>query len=319
MVTAAASLLGLLGVSAAIRWSVHRGFRAPHIVESGSPADFGMDFREAWIPAVNGKRLFGWLMPAAAGAPAVVMMHGWGANAETLLPLAAPLRQAGNTVLLVDARSHGRSDMDSFSSMPRFAEDIDSAMDWLAAQPGTDSRRIAVLGHSVGGAAALLAASRRNDVAAVISLSSFDHPERIMRRFLSRVRIPHHPFGWLICRYVERVIGHRFDKIAPVATIAKVRCPVLIGHGAEDELVPPSAAAAIHACGNAGVRMVILDGTDHERPACFNQLGILLAEFLATSAGTEIPVDRTDQSQREKSLASTAGIGPAGAWRGVPR
>lgn len=281
MVTVAVALLGMLAI---IRWAIRRGFRAPHLMEHGTPADFGMDYHEVRIPTANGKWLFGWLLPAAPGAGpeagAVVMMHGWGANAETLLPLAPPLVRAGHCVLLVDARSHGRSDSDTFSSMPRFAEDIDSAIDWLAAQPGTDAKRIAVMGHSVGGAAALLAASRRSDVAAIITLSAFDHPERVMRHYLTRARIPYLPFGWLICRYVERVIGHRFDAIAPVTTIAKVHCPVLIGHGAEDDLVPPAAAAAIHACGNAGARMIILDGTDHERTACFDQLGILLAGFL---------------------------------------
>lgn len=283
MSAAATTLAALVAVIAVIRWAIRRGFRAPHTFESGSLADFGIAFRDVGIPTENGKFLFGWLLPAAAGAPAVVMMHGWGANAETLLPLAAPLHRAGYTTLLVDARSHGRSEVDTFSSMPRFAEDIDSTLDWLIGKSGIDATRVAVMGHSVGAAAALLAASRRDDLAAVISLSAFDHPERVMRRYLARAHIPYRPFGWLICRYVEKVIGHRFDKIAPVSTISNIRCPVLIGHGAEDNFVFPEAALAIHAGANANSRLVILDGCDHERPACYGQLGTVLTEFLAAA------------------------------------
>jgi pimeloyl-ACP methyl ester carboxylesterase len=41
-----------------------------------------------------------------------------------MLPIAAPLRRAGLNVLRVDARNHGGSDSDTFSSLPRFAEDL---------------------------------------------------------------------------------------------------------------------------------------------------------------------------------------------------
>lgn len=35
-------------------------------------------------------------------------------------------------------------------------------------------------------------------------------------------------------RHVQRVIGTTFDDIAPVNTIARVRCPVLVVHGRTD-------------------------------------------------------------------------------------
>ena len=37
------------------------------------------------------------------------------------------------------------SDADSFSSMPRFAEDLDHALDWLARQPEVDPRALIAL------------------------------------------------------------------------------------------------------------------------------------------------------------------------------
>lgn len=281
MIGAALIAAGTVVAGGALRWAVHRGFRPPATAETTTPDAFGRPYRRVRVPTANGKTLFGWLLPGRSGIPAIVMMHGWGANADTLLPLAAPLARAGHTVLLVDARSHGRSDADTFSSMPRFAEDIESAMAWLAACPEFAPRRIALFGHSVGAAAALLVASRRCDVAAAISLAAFDHPERVMRRQLSQGHIPYWPLGWLVCRYVERVIGHSFDAIAPVNTVARIHCPVLIGHGADDTVVPWQAAAAIHANAGANARMLILAHTGHERPASFDHLAALLGNFLA--------------------------------------
>lgn len=285
-------LLALAALVAAARWALHRGFRVPREVETADPGAFGLDFADVRIPTVGGKRLFGWLLAAAPEAPAVIAMHGWGANAQSLLPLTAPLRRAGFTVLLVDARSHGRSDGDTFSSMPRFAEDMDAAVNWLKAAAPVRPAAITLLGHSVGGAAALLAASRRDDIAALISLSAFDHPRRVMQVYLERMHLGWPPLVRLICRYVEHVIGHRFDHIAPMATVAKLTCPVLIGHGAEDALVSPEAARAIHArCPHA--ELVILAGTSHEDAPCFDALGQDLAAFLLRTLHVErVPVDR---------------------------
>jgi dipeptidyl aminopeptidase/acylaminoacyl peptidase len=241
------------------------GLRAPRIREQGNPQRCGLAYREVSIPGANGKRLFGWFIAAGANAaaPAVAVLHGWGSNAEMMLPLAAPLHRAGYAVLLFDARNHGRSDGDSFSSMPRFAEDLEHALDWLALQPGVDAARVAALGHSVGAAAALLVASRHR-LAAVVSIAAFAHPEGMMRRLLASHHIPYAPLGWYVLRYVERVIGHRFSDIAPCNTISNIRCPVLLVHGAEDATVPVEEAKTIYAnrCGEH-VRLLILAG-DHD-------------------------------------------------------
>ncbi|GAB3537834.1 alpha/beta hydrolase [Noviherbaspirillum agri] len=257
----------LLGVRALL----HRGLAPRATLDGLQPADFGLPAQAVRIPAARGLALFAWYVPAnneqaahATPAPAVVLLHGWGGNASSLLPAARMLHDAGYAVLLPESRNHGRSDRDGHSSLPRFAEDLDSALDWLKAQPGVDPARIAALGHSVGGAAVLLSASRRNDLRAAISVSAFSHPEEMMRSWLASRRVPYRPIGWLINRYVEHVIGHRFDHIAPVTTLRRVSCPVLLVHGRQDSTVPVAHASRILQCsGSAEARLIELDGT-HE-------------------------------------------------------
>ncbi len=224
--------------------AVHIGFKAPRVVETGDPGDHGMAFRQVSVPIRRGKALFGWYLEAsdAPDAPSVVVLHGWGANAEIMLPVAQPLYDAGMNVLLIDARNHGQSPWDGYSAMPKFAKDAGTAADWLYANTGTT--KVALLGHSVGAAAVLLEASRRDDIAAVISIASFAHPEWLMQRWLQRLRMPAKLIK-LVLRYIEVLIGHKFDDIAPIETIKAVSGPVLLVHGDADKAVPVSDFEAI--------------------------------------------------------------------------
>ena len=239
---------------------IRRGLAAERIVECGAPAN--VSWRAVDVPTANGKCLFGWFIPAGNVAPALVVMHGWSGNAEMMLPLVEPLHAAGYALLLLDARCHGRSDEDSFASLPRFAEDIEAGVRWLAGQAEADARALGVIGHSVGAGAALLAASRQPAIRAVVSLAAFAHPASMMRRWLASKHIPFWPLGAYILAYVQRVIGYRFEDIAPCRTIARVACPVLIVHGLEDRTVPVEEARQIHAArAGEAVELLLVPGS----------------------------------------------------------
>ena len=244
---------------------IHMGFRAPRIAEKKNPGDFGLKYRPVNIPNVKGKKLFAWyLMPFDdPSAPTLLIMHGWGANAQMMLPLAKPFYKNGMNILLIDARSHGQSPRDGYSSMPKFAEDVGCAIDWLRAHTGKKDGGIALLGHSVGAAAVLLAASKRDDVDAVISLSSFAHPKWMMRRQL--MRLPLLSFlSPLILGYVQWVIGHRYDAIAPINSICSIKCPVLLVHGSDDETIPVDDMRAIKKnCTRARSEVLLIPGAGH--------------------------------------------------------
>ncbi len=257
---------------------IRAGLAAPRIPESGVPD--GLPWREVRFATLRGKTLFGWFIPTGPRAPAVAVLHGWGGNAEMMLPLAGPLHAAGYAVLLFDARSHGRSDADNFASLPRFAEDLEHAVDWLRHQPEVDAERVGVIGHSVGAGAALLLASRRRDLAAAVSIAAFAHPAGMMRRWLAAKRIPYWPLGAYILFYVQQVIGHRFEDIAPCNTIRRVTCPVLLAHGCEDATVPVSEAREIHANRpNDSVQLLLMPGS-HDEYAEIGRHMAVLTEFL---------------------------------------
>ncbi|NBD20715.1 alpha/beta fold hydrolase [Aquabacterium fontiphilum] len=270
------SSLYAVGALGALYWGVPRlahaallkGLRPERLPHLSTPEDHGVGAEQVQslrIPTANHRHLHA-LLARPSGTtqgpwPLVVGMHGWGANAATLLPLVAPLNEAGIAVLLVDARCHGLSDEDQFTSLPRFAEDIDAALQWAQHQPDLDAQRVALTGHSVGAGAALLVAARRRDIRAVLSLSAFAHPAEVMRRWLRAHHIPQRVIGGWVLSHVQRVIGVRFDDIAPLTSAARLRCPVLFVHGQDDLTVPPQDAVRLHAVTvHAAAQLLLIPG-----------------------------------------------------------
>jgi pimeloyl-ACP methyl ester carboxylesterase len=267
----------------AIAAGVHLGFRAPRLRETGTPAEHGLVFEEVRIATVRRRHLFGWWLPAPGAAGTVVMLHGWGSNAELMLPIAAPLRRAGLNVLLFDARNHGNSDSDTFSSLPRFAEDLGQAIAWLERHDPGRAERIAVLGHSVGAGAALFQASQDPGISAVISIAAFAHPAQVTERYLRHLHLPRLVTA-VVIRYVEWLIGHRFDTIAPLHTVSRIVCPVLLVHGRDDQTVPVDDARRILANAHAPhVRLLEIDGAGHNSTEHIEWHAPALLRFLEES------------------------------------
>ena len=285
IIQASAFAIGAWGLRKLAHTAILQGLRAPRVPHAHGPVEDGIAsdaVREVQITGPRGKRLFGWLVSAPPAlqqpSPAVLVMHGWGANASMMGAVVPPLHAAGFAVLLIDARCHGRSEGEAFTSMPRFAEDIAAGLAWLRTQPGIDGNRIALLGHSVGAAAALLHASKQGDVSAVISLSAFAHPCEMMRRFMAEKRVPYLVLGWYVMRHVQRVIGTSFDAIAPINTIAGVHCPTLLVHGHGDDTVPVRDAERLAAAsGNA--HLLLVEG-DHDLRAAMAEHAQTLVGFL---------------------------------------
>lgn len=266
------------------RWLL-RGLRPERLPHLLGPQDVGVPAHateELRLRAADGASLFAWFIrpdtTPPQGAPALIGLHGWGSNASELLPGAEALRQAGFALLLLDARCHGRSDEADFTSMPRFAQDLGSGLDWLNRQPHIDPAHIVLVGHSVGAAAALLLSSSRSDVRAVIGLSVFAHPADMMRRWMRARHIPMWPLGHWVLSHVQEVIGARFDDIAPERTLLKVDAPVLLVHGQDDEVAPIDDLHRLQRTAQGrDVTTVVLPGVGHD-----------LSEVLAQSVLPEV-------------------------------
>lgn len=263
------------GASVALPRALKRAFVPPQPDADQSPSDLGLPEEQIWLESANGTRLHGWFIPIDGRAPAVIVLHGWGGNAAVMLPLAPHLHNAGFHALFLDARNHGFSEHDSFTSMPRFAEDLDVAAEWLRAHEEVTS--IGVVGHSVGAGAAILSASRTDRLEAVVSVASFAHPDDIMRRQLAKLP---GPALTVILGMVQRIIGHEFDDFAPRNRISRVDAPVLLVHGDADSIVPLDNLYELAAAHPEAELLVVPDG-DHSELAPFEPHVGEITDFLS--------------------------------------
>ncbi|MES9940779.1 MAG: alpha/beta fold hydrolase [Candidatus Thiodiazotropha sp. 6PLUC2] len=258
---------------------LHLVYRAPRVVETGTPDDFKLPYSEHKLKTIGDKNLFAWHITAQGSKATLIIVHGWGGNAEMMLPLAQPFHKAGMDLLLYDARNHGKSDSDSFSSLPRFSEDLDSAITWIKQK--SPEHRLIVLGHSIGAAAAILSASKRSDIDSVIGVSGFAHPNLVMNRHLDKPWLPR-PLREIIMSYIQWVIGFRFDDIAPMNRIVDVRCPVLLAHGTDDRVVPISDMKLIeaNATKERPIEVIAIEGAQHDSVDCFHDHADMLVSFI---------------------------------------
>ncbi len=267
--------------------SMYMGFKAPRISHDGSPADHGMAFTTFKIPLDNGLKLAAWKLTASSAphTPTILILHGWGANMQMMLPLAEPFYKAGLNCLLLDARNHGQSPDDGISSLPQFMADCTAAIDWLRENEGDQCGPLALLGHSVGAGAVLLAASKRDDVDAVISISSFAHPLWLMQRHLQRPLKSLYVlrrFEGLVMFVAQKMIGHRFEDIAPMNAMCQIKCPVLLVHGTNDRVVPVADLHAIeNNCPDKQPEVLLINGAGHESIDKIKQHERDLVDFLA--------------------------------------
>ncbi len=122
----------------------------------------GKDLCEAWL----------YLPDTQAPHPCVVIAHGIGAIRQVRLSAyAEKFTKAGYAVLTFDYRHWGASSGSPryLCSIARQHDDIEAAIDYAAARPEVDRKRIFLFGTSFGGGHALVIGARRPDLAGVMS------------------------------------------------------------------------------------------------------------------------------------------------------
>lgn len=247
---AAVAAAALAAVVISLSWLIARLWCAPkRRAPSKTPTDCGLSYER--ISFSSGQATVrGWFVGSAfesGPAATIVLAHGWSGNAADMLPAARVLHEAGFAVALYDARGHGTSGKDGPITIRKFAEDIRACLDYLGTRSDVDPARIGLLGHSLGGAGALLAAATDARLCAVVSCSAFTDPRTITEDFLRRLHVPAWPFPWLVCRFIEHWLGTTMEEAAPQRWIGQIKVPVLLLHGEHDRLIPAAHMQALYA------------------------------------------------------------------------
>jgi dipeptidyl aminopeptidase/acylaminoacyl peptidase len=243
LTVAAIGLATIVVLVIASSWVLARLWCKPRrIPPAKTPADLGLPFESITFSS-HGVPINGWFIPAAADAspqPVIVLAHGWSSNATEMLLLARVLHKANFALLLYDSRGHGASGQDGPITIRKFAEDIVAGIDYLETRSDVDGRRLGVLGRSMGGSGAIVAASTEPRIRAVVSCSSFADTEALTRDYLATLHVPPWPLSWLVNLFIARWLGTSVRSVAPQNRIGQITAPILLIHGETDRYVSPS-------------------------------------------------------------------------------
>jgi hypothetical protein len=202
-----------------------------------TPTDAGLDYEDVNIDTADGERLHGWYVPAAPPGKGeargmLLFFHGNAGNISHRLESIAIFNRLGLDVLILDYRGYGRS-----TGKPTEAgtyRDAQAAWDYLLRERGVAPGRIVVFGRSLGGAIGAWLASQvpaGETPAAVIIESSFSSGVDMARR--------------LYPVFPARLLTRLKYPVADYA--ARLRCPVLVVHSRDDEIIPYAMGRAIYA------------------------------------------------------------------------
>ena len=211
----------------------------------------------------DGNRLVGTLYLARGEEPkpTVLLLHGC-PGLEKNLDLAVRLRAAGWNALAFHYRGcWGSAGPYDLRTIPR---DVTAAVDYLTACPLVDAGRIAVVGHSLGGWAALVTAASEPRLRAVgvygaaarLGAGLRLSPELLEREFTRFLAVTPEEFV-----FQRDEVAERMDGLAAVAAIRPR--PLLVVHGTRDRWVPVAQARELAARAGSPSSYVEVEGANH--------------------------------------------------------
>jgi dipeptidyl aminopeptidase/acylaminoacyl peptidase len=229
----------------------------------------------------DGHRLLGTLYLARGEEPkpTALLLHGC-PGLEKNLDLAVLLRDRGWNSLLFHYRgcwgSAGRYDL---RTIPR---DVTAAVDHLAGCPTVDSGRIAVVGHSMGGWAAIMTAAEEPRLRVV---ATYGAPARLGAGLGPGPAQVEHEFTRFLAVTPREFAGQleevalRMDPLEAVAALPPR--PLLVVHGTEDRWVPVAQARELRERAGPWCRYVEVNGADHAFSWHRTELRELIAGWLS--------------------------------------
>jgi uncharacterized protein len=183
--------------------------------------------------------------PQASHRPALIYFYGNGMCMAYAEAEFERFRRLGLNVIIPDYLGYGMSE--GRPSEKGCQATADAVYDYLVSTRGFEPERIISGGWSMGGAVAIDLASRRK-VAGLIAFSTFTSGVDMARRLLPFVP-------------VSLMLRHRFDSQRKIAAI---NCPILIGHGRQDRVVPFPMGEKLAKAAAGPVTTLWIDQGDHD-------------------------------------------------------
>ncbi len=186
---------------------------------AGTPHDIQLPYEAIYLKTGDQVELFAWYVPAVSPRGTILFCHGNAGNISHRLAYVQIFHRLGLNVFLFDYRGFGLSG----GSPSEEGTHLDSEAAWsfLAGKKGIPPGSVVVYGESLGGAVAARLATRYPARALILASTFTSLPD------LGAELYPLFPVR-LLSRFHYRTLDY----------VRQVRCPTLVIHSPEDDIVP---------------------------------------------------------------------------------
>ncbi|MBL8273032.1 MAG: alpha/beta fold hydrolase, partial [Xanthomonadales bacterium] len=205
--------------------------------------------------------------------PVVLAMHGWSGRATQFAAFIEPLLASGRQVVALEAPAHGQSPGDE-AHVFAFTESI---LEIAAELKGLE----AVIGHSMGGAAALHAVQLGLPAERVVTIGAPAALPRVLARFSRWLSLPEAAERRFIAA-VDRHVGIKSEELDFSRHAPQPGVSGLIVHDRDDREVPYSEAEALSAAWPQA-RLLATTGLGHGRVLADPDVVRTVTAFLAAA------------------------------------
>jgi uncharacterized protein len=249
-------LVGGLGAS----WVVGASLCAPCNHAVAAPADLAV--APVTFPSKSGATIHGWLLGSETNRAVVILQHGIHGSRAELVGRARFLSEAGYAILMFDFQGHGESTGSRITFGYLESRDSQAAVAFAKARfPG---KPIAVIGLSLGGAAAALAEPPLDVQAFVFEMMYPTVVEATKDRIAMRFGPPGRLLSPLLTAQLKWRIGCTTDDLRPIVNVEKITAPKLFIAGTEDRDTTLAESKEIFARAADPKTFATFEGARHE-------------------------------------------------------
>ena len=209
-----------------------------------TPTNVGMDYQDVSIETTDGVTLHGWFI-AGRTSQVLLFFHGNAGNISHRLDSIGQFQDLGLSVLIIDYRGYGQSA--GRTTETGIYRDADAAWRYLIEGRGIVASDIVIFGRSLGASVASRLAAQQQPLALIVESSFTSVPD-----------IAQHLYPWLPARWLSRLSHATRDYVRDV------RCPVLVVHSRDDEIIPFHHGEAIFASANEPRTLLAIRGTHND-------------------------------------------------------
>ena len=259
---------------------------------------YGNDYPRVNVSFTSGENtLQGYIYGAENDKALLVFAHGIGSGHEIYMKSLLWFVDNGWRVFAYDATGSGNSEGAGTKGLPQSALDLDTALDYIEADPELSALPKFLMGHSWGGYAVTAVLNFGHEVDGVASVSGYAEPVEMIYEFASGIVGDFRPLIYpSICLYNKLLFGE-YAGLSAVDGINSTSTPVLVIHGTEDQTIGYEESAIMHKRNfitNPNVQFLTLEGCTHngmfdtpEGAAIKQEIKETVKEIKAQNGGTD--------------------------------